>query len=119
MVPACGIDQAGRGRIVGLFASAALVLAVVGVYNPVAYGVTPRTREIGIDLALGATPSRIVMIGVRPPHGRSARLWLSTKPRENRSPAGVGMQGFERRVEPVFRHARFVIIHCFVQPHER
>jgi predicted lysophospholipase L1 biosynthesis ABC-type transport system permease subunit len=53
--------------IFGLFASAALVLAVVGVYGIVAYGVTQRTREIGVRLALGATPSGIVTSVVR--HG--------------------------------------------------
>ena len=53
--------------IFGLFASAALVLAVVGVYGLVAYGVTQRTREIGVRMALGATPARIVRGVVR--HG--------------------------------------------------
>ena len=51
--------------IFGLFASAALVLAVVGVYGLVAYGVTQKRREIGVRLALGATPSRIVVGVVR------------------------------------------------------
>ena len=51
--------------IFGVFASAALVLAVVGVYGIVAYGVTQRTREIGVRLALGAQPWTVVRMVLR------------------------------------------------------
>jgi putative ABC transport system permease protein len=45
--------------LVGMFALAAMVLSVVGVYGVMAYFVQQHTREIGIRLALGGEPSRM------------------------------------------------------------
>ncbi|MBK9242975.1 MAG: ABC transporter permease [Acidobacteria bacterium] len=49
----------------GLFALVALVMAAVGVYGVMAYSASRRTREIGVHMALGATPAQVLRVIMR------------------------------------------------------
>jgi ABC-type antimicrobial peptide transport system permease subunit len=57
------VDGPGTAtKMIGTMGAVGLLMAIAGLYGLVAYNVSRRTREIGIRMALGASPSDVLRL---------------------------------------------------------
>ena len=59
------LPATSAATLMGIFSALALLLALIGIYGVVSYGVSQEMPEFGVRLALGATPGSLVRLVLR------------------------------------------------------
>jgi putative ABC transport system permease protein len=65
LIAASHNGERNRTVLVGAFASAAVLLVLVGLYGVISRSVSQRTRELGIRIAIGARPREVIWLVLR------------------------------------------------------
>ena len=68
-----------RSLLLAAFAGLAVLLAMAGVYGVMTYVVGQRTGEIGLRMALGASPGNLLGLVLR--QGLTVPIWEGSSPR--------------------------------------